>query len=144
MNKVLLIGRLTRDAELRYTPSGKAVASFTVAVQRNKEEADFINCVAWNKVAENLANYTSKGSLVGVEGSIQTRSYKNNEGKMVYVTEVWAQSVEFLSSKGKGSGEQKDANTEQNGAFERAAEWDDDPFANDGKPIDISDDDLPF
>ena len=66
MNKVLLIGRLTRDAELRYTPSGKAVASFTVAVQRNKEEADFINCVAWNKVAENLANYTSKGSLVGV------------------------------------------------------------------------------
>lgn len=136
MNKVLLIGRLTKDAELRYTPNGKAVASFTVAVQRNKEEADFINCVAWNKVAENLANYTSKGSLVGVEGSIQTRSYKNNEGKTVYVTEVWAQSVEFLS-KGKGSGEQKES-------VSKPSRTSDDPFYNDGKPIDISDDDLPF
>lgn len=139
MNKVLLIGRLTRDAGLSYTPSGKAVASFTVAVQRNKEEADFINCVAWNKVAENLANYTSKGSLVGVEGSIQTRSYKNNEGKMVYVTEVWAQSVEFLSSKGKGTGERKERNTGQKQA---STSVNDDPFADSSIPID--DRDLPF
>lgn len=139
MNKVLLIGRLTRDAELRYTPIGKAVASFTVAVQRNKEEADFINCVAWNKVAENLANYTFKGSLVGVEGSIQTRSYKNNEGKTVYVTEVWAQRVEFLSSKGKGTGEQKDANT---GRKQAPASVNDDLFADSSIPID--DRDLPF
>jgi single-strand DNA-binding protein len=137
MNKVLLIGRLTKDAELRYTANGKAVASFTVAVQRNKEEADFINCVAWNKTAENLANYTSKGSLIGVEGSIQTRSYKNNEGKTVYVTEVWAQSVEFLSSKGKGSGSQNNTPTNQNEAYN-------DPFAGEGTPSDISDDDLPF
>jgi single-strand DNA-binding protein len=136
MNKVLLIGRLTKQAELRYTPNGKAVASFTVAVQRNKEEADFINCVAWNKTAENLANYTSKGSLIGVEGSIQTRSYKNNEGKTVYVTEVWAQSVEFLSSKGKGSGTQTNAPTGQNQAY-------DDPFRNEGIPSNYPDD-LPF
>jgi single-strand DNA-binding protein len=135
MNKVLLIGRLTKDAELRYTANGKAVASFTVAVQRNKEEADFINCVAWNKTAENLANYTSKGSLIGVEGSIQTRNYKNNEGKTVYVTEVWAQSVEFLSSKGKGSGSQNNAPSGQNQAYN-------DPFAGEGTPIDDSD--LPF
>ncbi|EZP77596.1 single-stranded DNA-binding protein [Parageobacillus genomosp. 1] len=112
MNKVVLIGRLTRDAELRYTKKGNAVASFTVAVNRNKDEADFINCIAWNKVAENLANYTQKGTLIAVDGSIQTRSYEK-DGQRIFVTEVLAHSVEFLSSKGKGTGEQKERNTGQ-------------------------------
>jgi single-strand DNA-binding protein len=139
MNKVLLIGRLTKDAELRYTANGKAVASFTVAVQRNKEEADFINCVAWNKTAENLANYTSKGSLIGVEGSIQTRNYEK-DGKRVYITEIWAQNVEFLGSKGKSTPNENKANTGQN----LKPDVDFDPFANEGTQINLSDDDLPF
>jgi single-strand DNA-binding protein len=140
MNKVVLVGRLTRDAELRYTKNGNAVASFTVAVNRNKDEADFINCIAWNKVAENLANFTQKGTLIAVDGSIQTRSYKNNEGKMIYVTEVLAHSVEFLSSKGKGTGEQKDANTGQNQANTGVY---DDPFADSSISVDDMSD-LPF
>jgi single-strand DNA-binding protein len=147
MNKVVLIGRLTRDAELRYTKKGNAVASFTVAVNRNKDEADFINCIAWNKVAENLANYTQKGMLIAVDGSIQTRSYEK-DGQRIFVTEVLAHIVEFLTPKGKGTGEQKERNTGQKQA---PASADDDPFGgyedpfvNDGEPIDISDDDLPF
>jgi single-strand DNA-binding protein len=136
MNKVILTGRITKDVDLRYTTNGKAVATFTLAVQRNKEEADFINCVAWNKVAENLANYTSKGSLIGVEGSIQTRNYEK-DGKRVYITEIWAQNVEFLGSKGKSTSNENKANTVQNKPL------DDDPFADMGTPIDLPDG-LPF
>ena len=102
MNNVNLIGRLARDPELKYTNTGKAVASFTVAVNRGfgkDNEADFINCVAWEKTAENMANYTSKGSQVGISGRLQVRSYDNNEGKKVYVTEVVANFVEFIGSK---------------------------------------------
>ena len=94
INRVVLVGRLTRDPDLRYTNSGTSVASFTVAVDRNftnqqgNREADFINCVAWGKSAENFANFTHKGSLVGIEGRIQTRSYENQQGNRVYVTEV--------------------------------------------------------
>ncbi|MDX8367897.1 single-stranded DNA-binding protein [Cytobacillus sp. IB215665] len=121
MNNSVLIGRLTKDPELRNINDGTAVASFTLAVTRkyNKNETDFINCQAWRKTAELLTQYCKKGSLVGIEGRIQTRNYEGQDGKRVYVTEVVAESVEFLDSK----------NTNSN---------------DDGQTLDISDDDLPF
>ncbi|KRM75849.1 single-stranded DNA-binding protein [Secundilactobacillus collinoides] len=94
INRALLTGRLTRDVDLRYTPSGAAVGNFTLAVDRqftnqnNEREADFINCVIWRKSAENFANFTHKGALVGIDGRIQTRNYENQQGQRVYVTEV--------------------------------------------------------
>lgn len=112
MNRVVLVGRLARDPELRYTPAGQAVASFTVAVnrpfknQQGEQEADFINCVAWRKTAENLANYMKKGNLIGIEGRIQTRSYEGKDGKTVYVTEVVAENIQFLESKKSGQAQQ--------------------------------------
>jgi len=104
LNKVILIGRLVKDPELRYTPNGKAVVGFTLAVDRpfktnGEKEADFINCVQWGKGAENTAQYTVKGSLVAVEGRIQVRSYETDNGKKKYVTEVVADNVRFLSKK---------------------------------------------
>jgi single-strand DNA-binding protein len=105
MNKVVLIGRLTRDPELRYTQGGDAVATFTLAVNRNfknkdgKYDADFINIVVWRKQAENIANYLSKGRQAAVSGRIQTRTYKDKDDKTVYVTEVIANEVQFLDSK---------------------------------------------
>lgn len=102
INRVILVGRLAEDPVLRYTPNGVAVAMFTLAVnrtytnQQGEREADFINCIVWRRQAENVANYLEKGSLAGVEGRIQTRSYENQEGKRVYVTEVVADSVQFL------------------------------------------------
>lgn len=104
INNVVLVGRLTKDAELRYTQSGAAVASFTLAVNRRfksegQPEADFINCVIWNKSAETLANHTGKGSQIGIEGRIQTRTYEDAEGKTRYVTEVVAENFSFLESK---------------------------------------------
>lgn len=104
INRVVLVGRLTKDPVLRKTASGTSVVSFTVACTRRfKQEghpdADFINTVAWNKTADIVAQYTHKGSLVGVEGRIQTRSYDDQNGRRVYVTEVVADSVQFLESK---------------------------------------------
>lgn len=104
MNQVNLIGRLTKDVELKRTSSGKAVTNFTLAVNRqfktdNGPDADFINCVVWSKSAESVEKYCSKGSLVGVIGKIQTRSYENNSGQKVYATEVIADRVQFLDSK---------------------------------------------
>ncbi|WHY72393.1 single-stranded DNA-binding protein [Fictibacillus enclensis] len=168
LNRVILVGRLTKDPELRYTPSGVAVANFTLAVnrtftnQQGEREADFINCVIWRKPAENVANFLKKGSLAGVDGRIQTRSYDNNQGQRVYVTEVMAESVQFLEPKNanagggqqyqsqggnnfggpsgdRGYGQQQNQNQNQ-----KRSNFNDDPFANDGTPIDISDDDLPF
>lgn len=102
LNRALLVGRLTRDPELRRTGSGKAVTSFNLAVERNfkndDQEADFINCVCWGKVAENTERYCSKGSMVSVDGRIQTRNYENNQGQKVYVTEVIADSVQFIQT----------------------------------------------
>ncbi|OEF99671.1 single-stranded DNA-binding protein [Vulcanibacillus modesticaldus] len=143
LNRVILIGRLTKDPELRYTPSGVAVATFTLAVNRNytnqqgQREADFINIVTWRGLAENVANYVKKGRLVAVEGRIQTRNYENNDGKRVYVTEVVADNVRFLESNQNRS-EFHGSPDSKNDRF------DNDPFINDGSPIDISDDDLPF
>lgn len=105
INRVVLVGRMTRDPELRRTPQGDAVTSFTLAVNRNftsrdgQQQADFINCVVWRKPAENVERYCSKGSLVGVEGRIQTRSYDNQQGQRVYVTEVICDSVQFLETR---------------------------------------------
>ena len=131
LNKVVLIGRLAKDPELRYTPSGTAVTSFTLAVERSfsgqdgKKETDFIPIVAWGKLGENAAKYLAKGRLAAVEGRIQIRNYENNEGRKVYVTEVVAENVRFLESKSR------EPSTE-------------DPFKDDGRPLDINDDDLPF
>ncbi|MEN1133234.1 single-stranded DNA-binding protein, partial [Listeria monocytogenes] len=105
MNRVVLVGRLTKDPELRYTPAGVAVATFTLAVNRpfkngqGEQEADFIQCVVWRKPAENVANFLKKGSLTGVDGRVQTRNYEGNDGKRVYVTEIVAESVQFLEPK---------------------------------------------
>ncbi|MCC3356182.1 single-stranded DNA-binding protein [Bacillus sp. REN16] len=105
INQVILVGRLTRDPDLRYTQEGKAVAHVTLAVSRNFKsaggaiETDFVNCTLWQKTAENTANFCKKGSILGVTGRIQTRNYQNNEGKRVYVTEVLADSVKFLGGK---------------------------------------------
>lgn len=138
LNRVILIGRLTKDPELRYTPNGVAVSTFTLAVSRNysnqqgQRETDFINIVTWKGLAETVANYLKKGRLTAVEGRMQTRNYDNNEGKKVYITEVVADNVRFLES------------TNKSGDDSRSRPSDKDPFINDGNPIDISDDDLPF
>lgn len=132
INRTVLVGRLTKDVELKYTQSGQAVASFTLAVNRQftnaqgEREADFIQCVIWRKAAENFKNFTHKGSLVGIDGRIQTRSYDNQQGQRVYVTEVVVDNFSLLESKGSN----------------RAAS--NDPFAGNGEPIDVNDDDLPF
>lgn len=105
INRVTLTGRLTKDAELKYTSSGTAVASFTIAVNRQftnaqgEREADFINCVMWRKAAENFCNFTHKGSLVGIDGRIQTRNYENDQGNRVFVTEVLAENFSLLEPK---------------------------------------------
>ncbi|RFU62495.1 single-stranded DNA-binding protein [Peribacillus glennii] len=167
MNRVILVGRLTKDPELRYTPNGVPVATFTLAVNRSftnqqgEREADFINCVVWRKPAENVANYLKKGSLAGVDGRIQTRNYEGQDGKRVYVTEILAESVQFLEPRSSSAGERNEGgsygnqrnndypfgqnqNQNQRNNNNNYTRVDDDPFANDGKTIDISDDDLPF
>ncbi|MCS1352673.1 single-stranded DNA-binding protein [Mechercharimyces sp. CAU 1602] len=144
MNRVVLIGNLARDPELRYTSSGVAVVNFTIAVnrpfsnQQGEREADFVNVVAWRQLAENCANYLKKGRKAAVDGRLQTRSFENQEGQRIKVTEVIADNVEFLSPR-------SESNTQagyNNNPFEQSSSKD--PFADDGKPIDISDDDLPF
>ncbi len=162
LNRVVLVGRLTKDPDLRYTPNGVAVANFTIAVnrpfnsQQGGKDADFINCVVWRRAAENLANFMKKGSQVGVDGRLQSRSFDNSEGKRVFVTEVVADSVQFLESKGSGQGgagsqgfqpnnqNQQFGNNNQNQQSQQSNQNQEDPFANSGDPIDISDDDLPF
>lgn len=142
LNRVILIGRLTKDPELRYTPSGIATTGFTLAVDRpfsnqgGEREADFIPVVTWRQLAETCSNYLRKGRLTAVEGRIQVRNYENNEGKRVYVTEIVADNVRFLE-RNQVTAEEPDPNNEQRG-------YGRDPFADDGKPIDLSDDRLPF
>lgn len=132
LNKTVLIGRLTKDPELRYTPNGTAVTQFTLACERpftnnqGEREADFIPIVVWRKAAEAAANYTRKGSLVAVEGRIQVRNYENEEGRRVYMTEVVAENVRFLSSAKKENGE---SSSFQVGQLD---------------PYDISEENLPF
>lgn len=135
INNVTLIGRLTRDAELRYTPNNIATAQFNIACNRNfknandEYDADFINCVMWREQAERFCNWTRKGMLVGITGRIQTRSYENQHGQRVYVTEVVAESFQVL--------EKRDNTANQNSMTEQMPP----SFAS---QMDITDDKLPF
>lgn len=125
INRAVLVGRLTKDPELKYTPSGAAVARFTLAVNRNfvsasgEKETDFIQVQVWRKQAENVANFLKKGSLAGVEGRIQTGSYEGQDGKRVYTTEIVADSVQFLEPKSSNqSNGQQNTNQSQQPDFE--------------------------
>ena len=145
INNITLVGRLTKDADLRYTSDGTATANFSLAVNRpfksanGEREADFINCVIWRKNAENFANLTRKGSLVGITGRIQTRNYENKEGQRVYVTEVVAENFALLESKKDGA-----SNGQTGQSNNRSSHQPNDPFSSHSESIDISDDDLPF
>ncbi|WP_301108839.1 single-stranded DNA-binding protein [Sporosarcina sp.] len=172
INRVVLVGRLTKDPELKYTQSGIAVTRFTLAVnrafsnQQGEREADFISCVAWRKQAENIANYLRKGSLAGVDGRIQTGSFEGQDGKRVYTTEVVADSTQFLEprsanqerqpspSYGGGAPSYNNAPAQDHGQGYNQQSYqpnqqnmtrvDNDPFQPGGGPIEVTDDDLPF
>ena len=151
MNKVVLIGRLTRDPELRYTSSNVPAASFSLAVNRpfqnqnGVREADFINIVMWRKQAETAKKYLSKGSLIAIEGRIQTRNYDGTDGKKVYVTEVVADNFEFLESKGQrantDNGYNPDIEFNQSMPTTNVS---DEPYIDFGDTIELSDDDIAF
>ena len=162
MNKVFLIGRLTRDPELRYTGSNIPVATFSLAVNRNfsnqngEREADFFNIVVWRKQAENCKNYLNQGSQVAIEGRLQSRSYDDKDGSKRYVTEVIADNVEFLGSKNSSSNSNSNSVPASNNAGPspydfgdnapevKGTDVDSNPFADFGASIEISDDELPF
>ena len=165
INNVVLVGRLTKDIDLRYTGSGTAVGTFNLAVTRNfadqngERKSDFVNCIIWRKAAENMANFTRKGSLVGVEGRIQTRNYENQQGVRVYVTEVVVENFTLLEPKQTTEQRPRENTYKQPEKNEKLMDasktgdykynsFDDlnnhpDPFPS-GEEIDISDDDLPF
>ena len=154
MNKVFLIGRLSRDPELRHTTSGTAVCQINVAISRpvsqgSEPQTDFINVVVWNKQAENVARYLTKGRQIAIEGRIQTRSYDNNEGKRTYVTEVIASNVEFLGS-ANDNNRTTNTNSFDENPFDSmepimdTTSVDNDPFASFGEKVEISDNELPF
>ena len=155
INNVVLVGRMTRDAELRYTPSNVAVATFTLAVNRTfksqngEREADFINVVMWRQQAENLANWAKKGSLIGATGRIQTRSYDNQQGQRVYVTEVVAENFQMLESRSVREGQTGGGHSAPSSNYSAPTNSvpdfsrDENPFGA-TNPLDISDDDLPF
>ena len=143
MNQVNLIGRLTKAPELRYTQDNKAVATFTLAVNRGygeNKQADFINIVVWEKQAENVSKYLDKGSLIGLTGRVQTRSYDATDGTKRYVTEIVANNVEFLESKK----ELQPSDTQPAPHRYEIPEEITDPFEKFGQQLEISDDDLPF
>lgn len=143
MNNIQLIGRLTKDVEVKFTQSGTAVGNFTLAVNRSfkneqgEREADFINCVIWRKAAENLAQFTRKGSQIGIDGRIQTRNYENNQGQRVYVTEVVVNNFHLLESKPKDSNQQgyQQQNYQPNNNANMQGQ---------GQFVNVDEDDLPF
>ena len=145
MNQTCLIGRLTKDVELKYTPANQAVAQFTLAVNRTfknangERESDFINCVIWRKSAENFANWAKKGALIGITGRIQTRNYENQQGKRVYITEVIAENFQMLESRNQQQGQQQ---SQPQQATQQQAKQPD-PFSG-GAPTSLNDDSLPF
>ena len=152
INNVTLVGRLVRDPELKNTAQGVANVSFTLAVNRNykndqgQREADFINIVIWRKQAELLAEYATKGTLLGITGRIQTRNYENQQGQRIYVTEVVADNFQLLESRGAQQGQQQNQRPQQqrqnNPRNNQQRQNQPDPFR--GSPMEISDDDLPF
>ena len=152
MNKVILIGRLTKDPELKTTSSGVATTTFSLAVDRpftnqqtGQREADFINCVVWRKQAENVSRYCFKGSQVAVEGRIQTRNYDAQDGTKRYVTEVVCDNVTFLGSKNSNNinNDSYQASSEPSNDIE-TTDINEDPYANMGDEVALTDDDLPF
>jgi len=172
INSVVLVGRLTKDPELKYTQGGVAVCRFTLAVnrpftnQQGQREADFVNCVTWRKQAENTANFLRKGSLTGIEGRIQTSNFDGKDGNRVFMTEVVADSVQFLEPRNATGGQaesnsggysqqrtqqpaqqsnqQPSQQSNQQSNQQNYTRMDDDPFSTGGGPIEVSDDDLPF
>ncbi len=148
MNKVFLIGRLTKDPDLRYLSNNTPVANFSIAINRafenqsGERETDFINIVVWRKQAENVKKYINKGSLVGIDGRIQTRNYEGQDGKKVYVTEVVAENVQFLESKGQR--EQNVSPQDFNNNEQKTTNISDEPFADFGDSIELSEDDIAF
>ncbi len=162
MNKVMLVGRLTRDPELRTTPGGMAVTRFTIAISQNftnrngERGTDFINCSAWGRQADNISKYCHKGTLVSAEGRIRTSSYTAQDGSKRYTTEVVCETVNFLSSKGAtndnisnvSSYSQNDYPTEPSSHINdmpmETADLTEDPFKSFGEEITLSSDDLPF
>ena len=148
INNVVLVGRITRDPELRYTPQNQAVATFSLAVNRQfknangERDADFINCVIWRQQAENLANWAKKGALMGITGRIQTRNYENQQGQRVYVTEVVADTFQLLESRQSSERNHAPAATQPNNKSNVAGDSHD-PFAG-NESLNINDDDLPF
>lgn len=160
INNVVLVGRTTKDPELRYTPSNVAVATFSLAVNRTfkdangERETDFINCVIWRQQAEYLANWAKKGALIGITGRIQTRSYENQQGQRVYVTEVVAENFQMLESRNSQGNQQNQGNFFQNGNSSQGGNVNNEynqqtpnfgrSNSMQGNPMDISDDDLPF
>src|SRR5699024_1415897 len=155
-NNVTLIGRLTKAIDIKATNSGTTVGNFTLAVNRTfgkkEQEADFITCVAFNKTAEIVSQYTDKGSQIAVVGRIQTRNYENKEGVRIYVTEVVDHQVQLLDSKGSNNGAQRQSN--QNGTNTHGGQNqrsqppqnapEENPFANQDGTVDIQDSELPF
>lgn len=151
MNKVVLIGRLTRDPELRYTSSNIPSATFSLAVNRpfqnqnGVREADFINIVMWRKQAETAKKYLTKGSLISIEGRIQTRNYDGADGKKVYVTEVVADNFEFLETKGqKSNASMPDVSNDIEYTDAPSTNVSDEPYIDFGDTIELSDDDIAF
>lgn len=151
LNRVVLVGRMTRDPELRRISSGAAVTSFTLALNRNFNssdgiQADYIPCVVWNKVAENVEKYCSKGSLVGVEGRLRSRSYDNAQGQKVYVVEVVCDSVQFLETKSARESQSTQVTQPQtNNDFPDMKTMDlEKEFDNSQNTFDIMEDDIQF
>ncbi len=154
MNKAFLVGHLTKDPDLRYLSDNTAVANFTIAINRTyanqsgDREADFINVVVWRKQAENVKKYLAKGSLVGVDGRIQSRSYDDKDGKKVYVTEVVADNVQFLGPKGQRDGgnnlSPQDFSGYENQVPPVSTNISDEPFADFGETVELSEDDIAF
>ena len=154
MNKVFLIGRLTRDPELRYTSSNIPIASFSIAVNRTfanqngEREADFINIVVWRKQAENCKNYLNQGSQVAIDGRIQTRNYEDQNGQKRYVTEVVADNVQFLDTKAAREQREESSNINPYNIDKKQNidmnDIPDDPFKDFGEEIKIDENDLPF
>lgn len=152
LNRVVLVGRMTRDPELRRTGTGTAVTSFTIAMNRNftnqngERQADFIPCVVWNKAAENVARYCSKGSLVGVDGRLQSRQYENQDGRRVTVVEVVCDSVQFLETRSQASNRQamQPQNNYNDALYDMNSMDIKKDFDNSIDTYDIMDDDIQF
>ena len=154
INNVVLVGRVVKELDLKYTSSGTAVGTFTLAVNRQftnqagEREADFINCVIWRKSAENFANFTRRGALVGITGRIQTRNYEGNDGKRVYITEVVADNFTLLEPK-QTTEQRPRESTRERQQEQKRSNYNDfnntpDPFGSSGDSIHIDDSDLPF